>query len=76
VRWFVVCQRTFFMLLVHICPRVRYVSFQSLSMKLIVSIHGTQGFSTWNAGFHPMKRIVSSSETHSLKPMKHRVSSM
>jgi|GEM_PF-1290253 len=66
----------FFMLLVHICPRVRYVSYQSQSMKLIVSIHGTQGFSIWNAGFHPMKRIVSSFETHSLKPMKHRVSSM
>jgi len=67
VRWLVVSQRTFFMLLVHICPRVRYVSFQSQSMKLIVSIHGTQGFNTWNAGFQYMKRIVSSHETHSFR---------
>ncbi|WP_346748383.1 hypothetical protein [Prevotella jejuni] len=85
-------------LLVCICPRDKCVSFQFQSMKLIVSIHGTQGFNTWNAGFqymerrvsihgtqsfntwnaefHPMERIVSGFETHSLKPMKHRVSSM
>ncbi|MGP1379039.1 MAG: hypothetical protein ACTTKT_08510, partial [Prevotella veroralis] len=27
-----------------------------------VSIHGTQGFNTWNAGFQYMERIVSSRE--------------
>jgi len=31
-------------------------------MKLIVSIHGTQGFSIWNAGFQYMERTVSSHE--------------
>ena len=31
-------------------------------MERRVSIHGTQGFSIWNAGFQYMKRIVSSYE--------------
>jgi len=69
VRWFVVSQRTFFHAL---CA---YLSPCQICF-IPVSVYETHRFNTWNAGFHPMKRIVSSFETHSLKPMKHRVSSM
>ena len=31
-------------------------------MERRVSVYGTQGFSTWNAGFQYMKRTVSSHE--------------
>ena len=31
-------------------------------MRPTVSVHGTQGFSTWNAGFQYMKRTVSGHE--------------
>ena len=31
-------------------------------MERRVSIHGTQGFNTWNAGFQYMERTVSSRE--------------
>ena len=50
-------------LLVCICPRDKYVSFLFHSMKLIVSIHGTQGFNAWNAGFQYMERTVLWHET-------------
>ena len=45
-----------------------YCLFKFQPMKLIISIHGTQGFNTWNAGFQYMKRRVSIYGTHSLKP--------
>ena len=54
-------------LLVCICPRDESVSFLFHSMKLIVSIHGTQGFNTWNAQSYGMRHRVSDYETYSLK---------
>ncbi|EEX18684.1 hypothetical protein HMPREF0973_01219 [Prevotella veroralis F0319] len=41
MRWFNLDQRTFFLLLVCICPRDKCVSFLFQSMKLIVSINET-----------------------------------
>ena len=37
--------------------------FKFQPMKLIISVHDKQGFSTWNAGFQYMERTVSRSET-------------
>ena len=68
-------------LLVCICPRDESVSFLFHSMKLIVSIHetqgaihgtqgaihGTQGFNIWNAQSYGMRHRVSDYETYSLK---------
>ena len=68
-------------LLVCICPHDESVSFLFHSMKLIVSIHGTHSFSTWNAGFQYMERRVSIHGTQGFNiwnaqsyGMRHRVS--
>ncbi len=42
-----------------------YCLFKFQSMKLIISIHGTQSFNTWNAEFQYMERRVSIHGTQS-----------